>query len=354
MKVLHLIPSMGGGGAERQLTYLCKELVKIGCTVYVALLYGGPNLERLERSGAQVIRLKCRSNYDPTLILLIAQLIRRLKPDILQTWLPQMDVLGGLASLCADTKHILSERCNADLYQGGWKDQLRLFWGKRATLIVANSSGGRDYWRSMGVSSDKLVIVRNAIPIDDIEDDATKVILNTDSIVFAGRYDHQKNLFVMMEALKIVLEQQPSVTAYLYGEGPLISALYDFRDRHNLVDQIQIGGYVDPIWSVLKHASVFISLSLFEGTPNIVLEAVASGCPVVVSDIPAHREFLDNDSALFVPYDSPHMAAESILKSLTERQAALSRAMHARSNIACWSPALIAAEYLDLYQKLVH
>lgn len=348
---------MGGGGAERQLTYLCSELVRRGCEMYVALLYDGPNMERLEQSGAVVNRLKCRNNYDPLLVFRIVQLVNRIKPDIVQTWLPQMDVLGGMASLLLRKTHVMSERCNRSLYSGGWKDCLRILIGRNAKLVIANSEGGSDYWFSMGISRDKLAIVRNSIPFEEIEQsplcsEGALVQDNEESIVFAGRYDYQKNLPVMLEAFRIVLEARPMVKVFLFGEGPQRDMLVAFQDRHGLNNRMLIGGYVNPIWSVLKVASLFISVSSFEGTPNIVLEAAATGCPVVISDIPAHREFLDDDSAMFVPHDSSILIAEGILSTLTNRKAAQERAIHARDKIMRWSPVFIAAEHLKLYAKL--
>ncbi len=54
------------------------------------------------------------------------------------------------------------------------------------------------------------------------------------------------------------------------------------------------------VWALMKKASVFVSLSAYEGCPNTVMEAMACGCPIIVSDIPEHREILDEQSALFV------------------------------------------------------
>ena len=58
---------------------------------------------------------------------------------------------------------------------------------------------------------------------------------------------------------------------------------------------------MDTVWPLLKMSNVFVSTSSFEGQPNAVLEAMACGCPLVVSDIPAHREFLGADTAAIVP-----------------------------------------------------
>src|SRR5580658_1055228 len=92
--VLHCIATMEGGGAERQLTYVSQGLAQRGWDVHVAITAAGPNISRLQSSGAEVHYLP-----KPPVSLLppLTQLMRRLQPDIVMTWLPKMDVLGAIA-----------------------------------------------------------------------------------------------------------------------------------------------------------------------------------------------------------------------------------------------------------------
>ena len=75
-----------------------------------------------------------------------------------------------------------------------------------------------------------------------------------------------------------------------------------------LADRVRLVGFVPDAWAWMKRASVLVSPSLFEGHPNVVLEAAACGCPLVVSDIPAHREFLDGENAVLVDTGDPDRA----------------------------------------------
>jgi glycosyltransferase involved in cell wall biosynthesis len=103
----------------------------------------------------------------------------------------------------------------------------------------------------------------------------------------------------------------------------------------------------------MKRADVFVATSLFEGQPNAVLEAMACGCPLVVSDIPAHRELLDETTALLV---NPHKAdalAEAILDVLSAPAAALARARKARAGVASLSIPSVARRYAELYESVL-
>src|SRR5262245_45828950 len=116
MNILHCVPSMAGGGAERQLAYLAREFVQSGWEVHVALVHGGPNLDRLQQSGAIIHQLRVASNYDPRILGQLLTIIRRLKPDVVQCWLTQMEVLGGLAAMISSRPWVLSERSSEQGY----------------------------------------------------------------------------------------------------------------------------------------------------------------------------------------------------------------------------------------------
>src|SRR5712692_2562881 len=99
MRILHCIPSMDGGGAQRQLAYLAAGLIQMGWEVHVALLSGGPNLDRLQASGAVIHKVSCTTNYDPGIPWQLRRLLHTIRPVLTQTWFRQMDILGGVLSL---------------------------------------------------------------------------------------------------------------------------------------------------------------------------------------------------------------------------------------------------------------
>jgi glycosyltransferase involved in cell wall biosynthesis len=117
-------------------------------------------------------------------------------------------------------------------------------------------------------------------------------------------------------------------------------------------DRIRLLGVRPDIWALMKAATLFVSTSAFEGQPNAVLEAMACGCPLVVSDIPAHREFLNAGNAAIVPLDRDAFIA-AIHNALRQPTALAPSISAAKRTVAEQSPERIVAEYARLYETAV-
>jgi glycosyltransferase involved in cell wall biosynthesis len=350
MRVLHLIPTLHGGGAERQLAYLAGGLRELGCDVHVGLLEGGTNLARLEAAHATLHPLETRSNYDPRILPRIISLIRRIRPDVVQTWLTQMDVFGGAAALLTRTPWILSERSSGPHYPRNFRTLLRLAIGRHADAVIANSDDGLLCWKETRA---RRIVVRNAVPFADYADAPadTKDYGAKRIILFAGRFWPEKNFGNLIHALREVLAQRDAV-ALLCGTGPLEGEVRAAIAASGYADHIQLLGFCENLPALMKSAAVLVAPSWFEGHPNVSIEAAAAGCPLVVSDIPAHRGWLDDDAALFAPPGNAHALAAAILHALDDRDAALRRVDRARQLVREWSVERAAAAYLRVYEEL--
>jgi glycosyltransferase involved in cell wall biosynthesis len=358
LRVLHLVPTFTGGGAERQLGYLAAAMAEVGVDVHVAYLREGPNLKLLNDTSVTLHQLQAGGSHDFRLPWMIHRLVRRIGPDVVQSWLPQMDVLGGLVALLNSIPWVLSERSASLAYQSGWKIRLRKIIGRRATAIVANSAAGLDYWQDASVNT-LCRTIRNIVPLQDIASSAfsarERSELALDSarlLVGAGRLHPEKNWRVLIEALDIVLKSLPDVQAIIFGEGTLRDALLEQIARSPFANRIHLEGYTDNLWKWFKVASCYVSVSLFEGNPNVLLEALACELPVVVSDIPAHREVLSEVAAEFVPPHSAAAVARAILRVLGDPDANARRKPGIFGLMEGRSASSIAAEYIALYREI--
>jgi glycosyltransferase involved in cell wall biosynthesis len=357
MRILNLIHFLSGGGAERQLCYLAPELVRIGHDIHIAYINDGPDKPTL--SCVALHKLKSYSNYDPRQIAQIIWLIKHVKPDIIQTWIQQMDILGGLAAKLCDTPLIFREPTSGLDYTQMWKNYLRVKVGSAANAVISNSQGGDEYWRKI-IPDQRRHIISNALPIDEIE--KTKASLPKEMTkskepiaLFVGRMvKESKRPDLFLEALDFVGNKK-KISGVLCGEGPQRSELEMFRYKHRLPVYVHFTGYlpVTAIWAIMKKASVFVSLSSYEGCPNAVMEAMVCGCPMVISDIPAHRELLDESCALFVNPSNARQTADAIIQILDDSEAARNRALIAKQKTIDWSITEMARNYEKVYKKCI-
>ena len=346
---------MGGGGAERQLSYLAAELVRLGWVVHVATCRRGPNWERLVASGATIHELALRGPYDLRAFGAMRAIVRAVRPWLVQVWMFQMDVLGGTSAMMSGIPWIFSERASAPAYPLTIKNLVRRGLGCCATAVIANSAAGDAYWRAW---TTRRFIVSNGLPLDEIAA-APPVVApllgdgGRPILLFAGRFEPEKNIGVLLEALDLV-RRRHDVDVLCCGDGPLRADAERWAAAARPgPGRVVIGGYATQLWGLMKTATVLVSPSLFEGCPNVVLEGMACGVPLVVSDIPAHRELLDASAAILVPAHSASALAAAIETALTDRPAALARAQVAQARAFRHSLSAAAQQYDAAYRHVL-
>lgn len=353
-RILHVIHGLTGGGAERQLSLVAPMQAAAGHEVHIALVR--PEIPpSIAASTVNVHVMRARGHHDPAHIWRLRLLIHRVRANIVQTWLTQSDVMGGIAALTTRTAWVLSERSSASGYPSSWKNTLRVFLAKRADAIVANSQGGVAYWKDQGVTPNRISVVPNVVDSASIRD-ATSAPLPSGFdgrplILFAGRLADEKNPMVMIDSLASALAQTDAV-ALLCGTGPLAESMASRIKALGLSDRIVLAGHRSDVAGLLKHAALCLAISRYEGSPNVVLEAIAAGCPLVVSDIPAYTELLSADSALIVPRDDIAQTARAIRETLDNREDAAARASRARQSISEFTAENVVALLDRIYAKL--
>jgi glycosyltransferase involved in cell wall biosynthesis len=348
---------MEGGGAERQLTYLARGLRDVGCEVHVALQHEGPNLAALADAGATIHRLGLRGNHDVRLVGRLLRIISAVRPDVVQCWLTQMQIAGGTAAMLARRPWIFSERSSGIAYPPGVKNTVRARIGSRASAIVSNSAEGDRYWAPR-VGRAWRYVIPNGLPLGEIAvvTPAPRGEMDLDPdeafLLFAGRLDEKKNARTFVHALSRVRPAVP-FRAMICGQGPQSVDIERLIAGLGLQARVQLIGYTSGLWRLMKRASVLVSTSRCEGHPNVVLEAMACGCPLVVSDIPAHREFLDEDSAMIVSVEDAAGVARSIEQVLERPTEAAARARVARVRAESYSVARMAQQYACVYEEVL-
>jgi glycosyltransferase involved in cell wall biosynthesis len=350
MRVLICIATMEPGGAERQVTYLAKGLVDLGHEVHVAIIRGGPYFDRLVASGAVVHFVDIYPQRFRFLRPLLT-LFRRVAPDIAYFWQRPFNVFGGMAAALAGIPCLHAERTNPSQFDEGLKgvvSRLVIPWSEG---VIANSDAGAAYWKTRLSAGKRVLRIPNIVPDDELAVVAPSPE-SAGCAVVVGRLDADKNVMTLLAAAERLRREGVVIPILVAGEGPQAADLQAFVERHGLRDQVTLCGFRHDVWPLMKGARVFVSLSLYEGEPNAVLEAFMLGCRLVLSDIAAHRSIVSPAHAIFVDPHSDADVAEA-LKVALRSSAAPERPAQDTALIAERLAPAVSQKHVDLFQQLL-
>jgi len=172
----------------------------------------------------------------------------------------------------------------------------------------------------------------------------------SESIVYIGRMDVRKGLRELVQAAVALHPQRPKLRVYLVGEGPdrpLIESAIKSANAASYIHAMPACAFDDvPVW--MAAADLVTLPSYMEGCPNVVLEALACGRPVVATRVGGIPEIMNDECGRLVPPRNPVELAQALASVLdTTWDAKPISASHGRS----WTT--VAAELLDVFHSVV-
>lgn len=344
---------MHGGGAERQLRDLAPALADRGHDVHVASVFPGVHLAALTPK-CTVHQILPSGSRDPRIVTRFFALMRRLRPQLVQTWLTYTDVAAGTSATIRRIPWVLSERSAALSYPPTFVNRLRVRVGRQASLVIANSPGGAEYWRDCGAR--RVDVIPNFVAIDELEAGEKardpRIAEDDEVLLSIGRLSPEKNLTTLVDAFRNLQTTRPKTKLVFCGEGPLRDSIEAHVIASGLSDRVLFAGFVN-VASWLKRASAVAAVSTCEGHPNAVLEAMAARVPVVLSDIPSHRDVAGNDSAWFAPVDDAVAMGQQLAAVLAGPDEAARKAERGRQLVENLSLEMVAARYEEAYRNVV-
>jgi len=236
---------------------------------------------------------------------------------------------------------VVSERNDPDRQKlkGLWP-RLRLVHYRRADVVTANTEGVLRALQAMG-RWQRLELLPNPLPAGVGRGGAIDPEPRRPELLAVARLVHQKGLDLLIRALASL--RDPACADWrlvLVGDGPERSALTALAVREGVADRVVFEGFqTDPV-RFMARASVFVLPSRFEGMPNALLEAMAAGLPVVVSDAsPGPLEMVDPGvHGLVVPSENVEALAEALGRLMvdSELRERLGRAARQRLRSLDW------------------
>lgn len=219
-------------------------------------------------------------------IIQIRKEIQKSKPEIIISFIDQMNILAILSSLNTGVRVIISERTNPLIHHVPlvWK-LLRRFFYPLADSIVLQTDSLKEWGESLMLSKEKVKIIPNpcspATPIGSLPKKE-----RGNYILGVGRLDKFKGFHHLISAFAQIHAKHPSVNLIIIGEGPERDHLSTLAAAKGVKEKVFLIGKKKNVSFYLKSARLFILSSLYEGFPNVLVEAISLGTPSLSFDCP--------------------------------------------------------------------
>lgn len=369
-----------GGGVEKVVYELSKRLVDFGCDILVITL--GDEYSSYNVNGVKVFKLPSVDLTKflqiqlsiPRSIKALAQTVKDFSPDIVHAHnvFFATSLLAVLIKWFSRGKMVFTAhlgKIEKLRLLGRWKVLAAEVYEKIAgriilsssDIVIAVSNSVRDHVLSLGVPSEKVVVIPNGVDINEFNPSlSTQGVDRINNIIFVGRLIPNKGLEYLVEAAKILICSRISGVKFrIVGDGPYRQRFEELINEHKLASYFEILGRVPKVSDVLQEGGIFVRPSLTEGMPLTVLEAMASGLPIVATRVAGTPELIiHGETGMLVEPGDARQLAETIKFLIQHPDEAIRLGRNARAFIErhykekfSWEAA--ASNLLSVYMSLL-
>lgn len=330
LRILHVVDTLATGGLERFVTDLAIAQRQAGhaVSVFSVLRCEGFRAE-LERSGVPVVFGDKRTGFDLGALRRLRSAARAAEVVHSHNFVPNYYAalaLAGTACVLVNTCHNMGTRLSARRLRWLYRASL-----KRTRAVVAVGAQVRERLVSDGtVPVELATLVRNGVPMARFGDargrrDTARAQLGLapESLVVGcvGRLVALKNHALVIAQLPSLLARFPALRLVLLGDGPLRDALAAQAGALGLGDRVLLAGTRPDVADLLPAFDVFALPSRTEGLSIALIEACATGLPVVASAVGGNVEIVDDShTGLLVPADDGPALAGALARLLEDRE----------------------------------
>jgi glycosyltransferase involved in cell wall biosynthesis len=337
IRVLHVITTLGRGGAERQLVNLVSNTSADEFEHMVCYLTApGDFAGELKEAGVQVICFNVPKKW-PWLFapFRLIPTLRKHKPDIIQTWLLEADLAARLSTFTRsipiiNTLHLTTYEPST-IRAGGWPrwkmEILRQLdrWTARLTrplFVAVSETVRRSAINQLHVPPEDVRLIYNSINQETLRSepgDSTQLreefAIPDSGFVYVnvGRLAPQKGQSYLLHAFKQIAVQHPDIYLAFVGDGPLHGELEELASTLEISDRVRFLGRRGDIGACLELGDAFVFPSLFEGLPLAPIEAMLKGLPCIGTRIGPMQEIVTNrENGLLVAHGSVSELADAM------------------------------------------
>lgn len=305
VKVLFFLPALVPGGAERVVATILRNMSRERFDISLAVV----NLENSVFSGELPSDISVIDLASPRLrygLLKIVQHIWTIKPDVVFSTIDYFNVTLGATRpfwprrtrFIARPTILFSAALDENKAPGLWRSINKLAINNTDLFVFQSEAMEQDYRSSLDWNNGSSVVIPNPLDFEFIRQKAS---LETEqpfydnsavNLVAAGRLESQKGFEAAIEAVALIGNSKVHLT--ILGEGTLRPVLQQKIDELGLQAQVRLPGYCHNPYPYYAKADGFLLSSRFEGFPNVVIEALACGTPIIATPVAGLSAILED------------------------------------------------------------
>jgi glycosyltransferase involved in cell wall biosynthesis len=360
-KIVHIIPTLGRGGAERQLVNLLKGLNASYEMTLITLKDAGAMSGEVVDCGVKLVEI----NYDFSerlanlkVLPQVYKLILEIQPDLIHAWMFDANFISAILSPFWSSHKLIVGKRSAD--QGSNKKRLlaeRWAYG-RADIITTNAQALRDELPSRFLRNNKTQVIPNGTSLVLPEGNSDDPVLNTpEGFVLIGqiaRFGRMKGYRLLVDVAKLFKSRGIGAHFVFVGaRGNIDEIRQKVRDL-DLEDYITFTGEVSNVYGYLRQLDIIALASDYEGMPNAIMEAMVVGKCTVATRVGGVPELIRDGETGFIVEPADVEAMTSRLIQLVESpELREAFGLRAKEHIKDFSIENMVTKYQTLYQELL-
>lgn len=338
-KIAFIVPSLRGGGAERVITNILRNINKNKFDIVLVLIKKEGVFLSMIPENVEIVDLK--SNRVRYAFFKLIKVINNHKPDVILSTLGHMNLALLLIRpfLKSNPRILVREASTPSMSLLEMSKFKRIIFKflynylyPKADLVIAQCNEMKDdLVENFNIRGEKIQAIFNPIDIENIKNKRDLFNpYNKDevNIIAVGRLTLAKGFDTLIEAFEIVSKSIPTARLSILGDGELRDSLLLKAKEKNIDNKINILGFDENPYPYYYYSDTYVLSSRWEGFPNTLLEALACEAKVVTTACKSGpKEIIeDNKYGILVEVNNPESLAYGILKSLEEDNKSNNRA----------------------------
>jgi len=319
-----MIDILTTGGAQKLLVTFGRDAAHYGIETEIVCLNPeeiSPVGKELQEIGLKVIYFPADHLMDLNRLRKVKKYLRLNRPDVIQTHLLYANVVGGIAGFLAgipviSTLHSTGPNPSDSKARNWVEAQVMKFFNRRVIAVGYKTAEVHQ----PRVMNKKIDVVPNAVGSPIILNESEKKVIRKEimgdenrlMLISVGKFSPIKAYGDLIQAFALISPQYPQAILVFVGDGDQRLELMELSKNLNIENSIKFIGKRNDVPSLLAASDLFISSSIVEGMPLVIMEAMMAGLPIVSTSVGDLPFMVNQDCGILVPPSKPELLAIAI------------------------------------------